>query len=63
LKILYWSQLHHILGPLSISIKKVIKDLVLVTTAYILFLLAFSIGIKYILELSQKEFCDQERIL
>ncbi len=23
LKIFYWSQLHHVLGPLSISIKKV----------------------------------------
>ena len=62
LKILYWSQLHHVLGPLSISIKKVIKDLVLVATAYILFLFAFSIGIKHILELSQLEFCDEEEV-
>jgi hypothetical protein len=40
----------------------VIKDLVLVATAYILFLLAFSVCIKYILELSQREFCDEDEI-
>lgn len=62
LKILYWSQLHHILGPLSISIKKVIKDLILVATAYALFLIAFSVSITYILELSKLEFCDTDEV-
>ena len=62
LKILYWSQLHHVLGPLSISIKKVMKDLVLVATAYLLFLFSFSLCIKYVLELSQREYCTKDEV-
>eukprot|EP00092_Neocalanus_flemingeri_P006843 GFUD01007388.1.p1 GENE.GFUD01007388.1~~GFUD01007388.1.p1 ORF type:complete len:851 (-),score=173.68 GFUD01007388.1:141-2651(-) len=48
-KLFYWCQLSSWLGPLAISIKKVFSDILMVTTAYLIFYLAFTVGIKYIM--------------
>ena len=55
-EILNWLQLCSGLGPLIISIRRVVKDVILIGLAYCVFLLAFSIGMYHILHMS-KENC------
>ena len=55
-EILNWLQLCSGLGPLIISIRRVVKDVILIGLAYCVFLLAFSIGMYHILHMS-KELC------
>ena len=48
-KLFYWCQLSSWLGPLAILTKKVFRDILKVGTAYVVFYLAFSVGIHYIM--------------
>lgn len=63
LKILYWTQLVHTIGPLVISIKSVYKDIFLVGVAYALFLFSFSLGMKFVMDLSAFDTCKFEDTL
>jgi len=57
LKLLYWTQLSHTLGPLVISIKSVFKDILLVAFTYFMFLISFSMAMKYVMELAESDGC------
>ena len=48
------------IGPLVISIKNVYRHIVLVAIAYFLFLLSFSYGMQYVLELVKHDKCYQD---
>ena len=45
LKTFYWYQLHPSLGPLAISVRKVLNDIFMISIAYIVFYVAFTFGI------------------
>lgn len=60
LRILHYSQLIHSFGPLIISIKSIYKDVILLTFAYLIFLVSFTLGISFILELTRNEPCLNE---
>lgn len=49
LKLLYWCQLSSWLGPLAISIRRVMQDVAMVLTAYLIFFVAFTLGIHFIM--------------
>ena len=45
LKTFYWYQLHPSLGPLAISVRKVLSDICMISIAYLVFFVAFTFGI------------------
>ena len=49
IRLVYYLQLNIVFGPLFISIKKVIKDVVLVALAFAVFLVAFTLGLYHTL--------------
>ena len=60
LRVLHYSQLIHSVGPLIISIKSVYKDVILITFAYVVFLVSFTLGISFIMELTTNDGCKNE---
>jgi len=59
LKILQWSQISHRFGPFVISLKEVINDIKKVIFSFGLFILTFSIAIKYVMDTDNTK-CDGE---
>ena len=55
LKTFYWYQLHQSLGPLAITVKKIMKDIFMISIAYLIFFLAFSFGIGLIMNESEEK--------
>ena len=49
MKLLYWCQLSSSLGPLAISIRRVFQDIAMVLTSYLIFFIAFTVGIHFIM--------------
>ena len=45
LKTFYWYQLHQSLGPLAISVKRVLNDIIMISIAYLVFYVSFTLGI------------------
>ena len=47
LHFLYWIQLHNTMGPIVISVSKVLRDVLTISVMYIIVLLAFTCGIVF----------------
>eukprot|EP00092_Neocalanus_flemingeri_P048313 GFUD01055058.1.p1 GENE.GFUD01055058.1~~GFUD01055058.1.p1 ORF type:complete len:494 (-),score=83.58 GFUD01055058.1:98-1372(-) len=59
-KLLYFCQISHKIGPIAISIKRVCKDIILVAISFLIFLIAFGLGIFYLMKNVNDEDVEEE---
>eukprot|EP00092_Neocalanus_flemingeri_P103120 GFUD01131922.1.p1 GENE.GFUD01131922.1~~GFUD01131922.1.p1 ORF type:complete len:840 (+),score=155.46 GFUD01131922.1:47-2566(+) len=60
IKLIYFCQIDPTTGPIAISIKKIVKDIVLVTVTHLIFLFSFGLGIYYIMQATNDEKCEEK---
>ena len=59
IKLMYFCQMHPTIGPIVISIKKIINDIFLVAVVFLIFLFSFGLGIYSVMRVTDDSVCDK----
>jgi hypothetical protein len=58
---MYWFQLHDKIGPIVINVSRCVVDIFTISLTYVLFCMAFTFGIVYVLNIDHKDVIEDDK--
>ena len=59
-RLMYWFQLHDKIGPIVINVSRCVIDIFTISLSYVLFAMAFTFGIFYVLNIEHKDLIEKD---